>query len=53
VTRHSGVVTSVGGETTLGGGKEEDDTNWTDMNLTVLKNKKRIHVVNSVAINGR
>jgi hypothetical protein len=23
-----------------GGGKEEDDTNWTDMNLTVLKNKK-------------
>jgi hypothetical protein len=40
VTQRDGVITSIGGEVPLRREKGEDDTNWTDVNLTGLKNKK-------------
>jgi hypothetical protein len=36
----SGVMTSVGGEATLGRGKRVDDTSWAYTNLTRPKNKE-------------
>jgi hypothetical protein len=52
VTRHDGIVMSVRGEVALERGKGGDDASWADTNLTRPKIKK-IHVVNSVATNGR
>jgi hypothetical protein len=51
VTRLSGVMMSAGGEATP---KKRgwDDASWADTNLTGPKMKK-IHAVDSVAINGR
>jgi hypothetical protein len=43
VTRRGGVAMSDGGEVVLGRGKGGDDTNWTNTNLTGLKNKENSH----------
>jgi hypothetical protein len=42
VTRHSDVVTSARGEPTPGRGKEGDNTDWANANLTRPKNEKKI-----------
>jgi hypothetical protein len=52
VTRHNDVATSVRGEATLRRRKGGGDASWADVNPTGQKMKK-IHVVDSVAINGR
>jgi hypothetical protein len=41
VTRRGGVTTLTGGEAVPGTGKEVDNANWADTNLTGLKNKKK------------
>jgi hypothetical protein len=40
MTRRDGVTTSTEGEVALKRGKEGDDTNWPDANLTGSKNEE-------------
>jgi hypothetical protein len=42
VTQRGGVMMLVGGEAAPGRGKEGDDANWADTNLTGPKNEKKI-----------
>jgi hypothetical protein len=42
VTRHGGVTTSTGGNATLERGNEGDNVSWTDVNLTMPKNKENL-----------
>jgi hypothetical protein len=52
VTRRGGVMTLDEGEATSGRGKRVDNISWADTNFIGLKMKK-VHVVDSVATNGR
>jgi hypothetical protein len=53
VTQRGGVMMLVGGEAAPGRGKEGDDANWADTNLTGPKNEKKNYTVDSAATNGR
>jgi hypothetical protein len=45
VTQYNSMMMSAGGETTPSRKKKGDNTSWTDVNLTGLKNKKTIQSI--------